>query len=145
MQSGDRQTQLEAFCQCNVGWEGENCDKCVPAYNCPNDNTKGKGIQPCLQPNECRCIGDPADPPTDMENGQRCTAWVEEDTCQDDTDCEDAKRCQDQKGNPAVGTVGTCQGFTCAVDADCRFYEKCDDSTDPKKCVPDPTVTPRPQ
>ena len=145
MQSGDQQTQLEAFCQCNVGWEGENCDKCVPAYNCPNPNEIGSGIQPCLQPNECRCEGDPANPPIDdTENAQRCTAWVKKDTCQDDTDCTDAKRCQDKTpGTPGTPAVGTCKGFTCATNADCRFYEKCDDSTN--ECVRDPTATPRPQ
>ena len=141
MQSGDQQTQLEAFCQCNVGWGGENCDKCTPAYNCPNTNDLGSGVQPCLQPNECRCVGDPANPPIDTtENGQRCTAWVKKDTCQDDTDCLNADRCQDKSGTPAVGT---CKGFTCATDADCRFYEKCDNKK--KECVADPTVTPRPQ
>ena len=124
-----------------MGWEGENCDKCVPAYNCPNPNDPGSGVQPCLQPNECRCVGDPANPPIDdTENSQRCTAWVKFGTCQDDTDCFNADRCQDISGTPAVGT---CKGFTCTDSSDCRFYEKCDDTT--KKCVPDPTVTPKPQ
>ena len=105
MQSGDG-TQLEAFCQCEVGWVGENCDQCTPAYNCPNPNDQGSGVQPCLQPNECRCEGDPENPP-DIENVQRCTVWVAEGACQDDADCEAGEYCG---GISAANPDGECSG-----------------------------------
>lgn len=45
-------------CVCEVGWQGENCEYCVPYWNCPNENyndlLSADGLA-CLLPNECWC------------------------------------------------------------------------------------------
>lgn len=45
------------FCRCNLGWQKEACDACVPYWDCPY---KGEGA--CEKSNECRCPNDTSDP-----------------------------------------------------------------------------------
>ena len=45
------------FCRCNIGWQRESCDDCVPYWECPY---KGEGA--CEKPNECRCPTSTSDP-----------------------------------------------------------------------------------
>ena len=45
------------FCRCNLGWQGEACNACVPYWECPY---KGDGA--CEKPNECRCPTGTRDP-----------------------------------------------------------------------------------
>ena len=45
-------------CACEAGWQGEKCDKCVPYWNCPNQNVNdpddADGLA-CSLPNQCFC------------------------------------------------------------------------------------------
>merc|ERR1719204_1809008 len=90
-------TILAAFCQCQVGWTGEKCDQCIPAQNCSNENQEPGALQACVQPNECRCQGDP-DNPNLNEETKYCTEWIPSDTCGVDADCPDNKVCDDNGG-----------------------------------------------
>ena len=89
-------TILAAFCQCQVGWTGEKCDQCIPAPNCSNDNIEPGELQACVQPNECRCQGDPENPNLN-EQTKYCTKWIPSDTCGVDADCPDNRVCDDNE------------------------------------------------
>ena len=48
-------------CICEAGWQGENCEYCVPYWSCPNQNhndTSDANGLACLEPNECWCKSD---------------------------------------------------------------------------------------
>ena len=67
--------QLSHFCQCKVGWKGENCDECEPAYECPTaKNETGAGIRACHLPGQCRCAG--IRQKDNDEQHKRCTIWI---------------------------------------------------------------------
>jgi len=57
-------------CVCEAGWQGENCEYCVPYWSCPNQNhndTSDANGLACLMPNECWCkSGGPAVSSTDQ-------------------------------------------------------------------------------
>lgn len=65
----------ENGCACEAGWQGEKCDKCVPYWNCPNQNVddplSDDGLA-CVLPNQCICkSGGPA---LNDERGHLCNA-----------------------------------------------------------------------
>jgi len=104
---------IPPFCRCDVGWEGENCDKCVEHYNCPNDGDSTSPhfpIAKCLQPGQCRCKeGDV----TATNDYQYCTEFLADGACANtDSDCNVEEIC----------FYGTCErGQRCAVDSDCTI------------------------
>ena len=41
--------QLAPCCQCKVGWEGENCDTCIPHPKCPDQQVLSWTLTICQQ------------------------------------------------------------------------------------------------
>ena len=65
----------ENGCACEAGWQGEKCDKCVPYWNCPNQNVDDPDSEDglaCVLPNQCLCKT--AGPAHDDERGHLCNA-----------------------------------------------------------------------
>jgi len=83
-----------AFCFCNIGWAGEKCDECMPQDGCPERDSENP-IAACVQPNECRCKGEPGDA---TEETKKCNIWVDA-ACEVDADCVAATA---DNGQPAL-------------------------------------------
>jgi len=112
-----------AFCHCNVGWEGEKCDQCTPQYGCPHPDDMvalGWKIAACIQPNDCRCEGQPGDV---SEATKKCKEWIAAGKCGNTADCDSNQICKVDPENPLDGTC-----VECLVNADCES-DVCDNGS----------------
>jgi len=117
-----------AFCHCDVGWQGEKCDQCVPQDGCPDSDSQSRDIikiAACVQPNECRCQGAPSDI---NEDTKKCTSWIAEGKCGSKEDCDPGKVCNVEAEKPLEGSC-----VDCVNDTDCDGDKKC--NTDMSLCV----------
>ena len=57
----DGENSTSHLCVCLIGWQGPDCSKCRPYWQCPNqdpdsiDSDGNPRVAACVEPNQCFC------------------------------------------------------------------------------------------